>query len=136
MSKLEKRSWGYEYLSDNGISYSVGEVTAEYNVIIDHFEDICELFDSIVLIHEHLVDYVHGNLMHGGDSDAEEIKDWLDGRIAQYENHERTVRFYRDVSGAEDTLYACYLGFEEEKSEEATKIPASALLRMAREDRA
>ena len=132
MSKLEKKPWGYEYLSDNGIAYDVGEVTAEYNVIIDHFEDICELFDGTVLIQDHLVDYVHGNLICG---DWLDVKDFLDDRIDRYENHERTVRFYRDVQGAEDTLYKCYLGFEDEESECAVKIPTSTLLKFAREDR-
>ena len=135
MSKLEKQPWGYEYLSDNGISYTVGEATAEYNVVIDNFDDISELLDGTVLIHDHLVDYVHGNLMYGDDFDLEDIKDFLDYRIEKYENHERTVRFYRDVRGSEDTLYTCYLGFEEEKSEDAVKIPTSVLLKMAREDR-
>ena len=136
MSKLEKKPWGYEYLSDNGISYSVGEVTAEYNVIIDHFEDISELFDGTVLIQDQLVDYVHGNLMNGDWTDVDDVKDFLDYRIERYENHERTVRFYRDVQGAEDTLYKCYLGFEDEQSEHAVKIPTPTLLKIAREDRA
>ena len=136
MSKLEKKPWGYEYLSDNGISYTVGEATADYNVVIDSFDDISELFDSVVLINDHLVDYVHGNLMCGDESDIEDIKDFLDYRIEQYENHERTVRFYRDVQGVEDTLYSCYLGFSEEKYADAVKIPMSVMFRMAREDRA
>ena len=136
MSKLEKKPWGYEYLSDNCISYTVGEATADYNVVIDSFDDISELFDGVVLINDHLVDYVHGNLMCGDESDIEDIKDFLDYRIAQYENHERTVRFYRDVQGAEDTLYSCYIGFSEEKYADAVKIPMSVMLRMAREDRA
>lgn len=136
MSKLEKKPWGYEYLSDNGIAYAVGEVTAEYNVVIDSFDDVSELFDGNVLIKDHIVDYVHGNLMCGDESDAEDIKDFLDERIAQYENHERTVRFYRDVQGVEDTLYKCYLGFDYEKHEVATRIPLATLLKMAREDRA
>lgn len=136
MSKLEKKPWGYEYVSDNGISYEVGEVTAEYNVVIDGFTDIDELFDCNVLISDHLVDYVHGNLMYGDESDVADIKDWLDDRINRYENHERTVRFYRDIKGVEDTLYECYLGFEDEECEKATKIPTSLLLKMAREDKA
>lgn len=136
MSKLEKRPWGYEYLSDNGIAYAVGEVTAEYNVIIDHFMDISELFDCNVLIQDCLVDYVHGNLMCGDMADVEEIKDFLDDRIAQYENHERTVKFYRDVQGVADTLYACYLGFKEQRIYGATMIQTATLLKMAREDRA
>lgn len=135
MSKLEKKPWGYEYLSDNGIAYTVGEATADYNVVIDSFDDISELFDGVVLIQDHLVDYVHGNLMCGDASDIEDIQDFLDDRIAKYENHERTVRFYRDVQGVEDTLYACYLGFEDEKAEDAVKIPMAVMLRMAREDR-
>lgn len=135
MSKLEKKPWGYEYLSDNGIAYDIGEVTAEYNVIVDTFMDISELFDGNVLIKDHLVDYVHGDLMYGDESDVEDIKDFLDGRIAQYENHERTVRFYRDVQGVEDTLYKCYLGFDYEKYDAATKIPVTMLLKMIREDK-
>lgn len=135
MSKLEKRLWGYEYISDNGISYEVGEVTAEYNVIVDTFMDISNLFDGNVLIKDHLVDYVHGNLMCGDDSDFEDIKDFLDDRIARYENHERTVRFYRDFKDAVDTLYTCYIGFDDEKSEMTTKISMAILFQIAREDR-
>ena len=134
MSKLEKQAWGYEYTSDNGITYEIGEVTSEFNVVIDNFMDICEMFDTIVLIQTRLIDYVYGNLMWGDEDDIADIKDWLDDRIARYENHERTVRFYRDTMGAEDTLYECYLGLDEEKYEESTRISTGALIKMARED--
>lgn len=135
MSKLEKKPWGYEYLSDNGIAYDIGEMTAEYNVIVDTFMDIIELFDANILIKDYLVDYVHGDLMCGDESDVEDIKDFLDGRIAQYENHERTVRFYRDFKDVEDTLYECYIGFDDKKSEITTEISMAMLLKIAREDR-
>ena len=134
MSKFEKKTWGYEYVSDNGLVYGVGEVTAEYNVVVDYFEDIIKLFDGNVLIKDCLVDYIYGDLICGEGSDAQKIKDWLDNRISRYENHERTVRFYRDVIGRENTLYTCYLGFAEKKDEQSTMIPAATLLKMARED--
>lgn len=134
MSKFEKKEWGYEYTSDNGITYDVGESFGEYNVVVDNFIDICELFDTNILIKDYLVDYVYGNLMNGDESDIENIKDWLDRRITQYENHERTIRFYRDIKGREDTLYECYLGFAEEKREQAVRISTGPLLKMIRED--
>ena len=135
MSKLEKMAWGYEYTSDNGIAYEVGEVSSEYNVIVDNFLDICELFDGNILIKDCLVDYVYGDLMSDDEGDVDDIKGWLDKRIAQYENHERTIRFYRDIVGREDTLYKCYLGFAEERCEQSTRISRERLEEIAREDR-
>lgn len=135
MSKLEKMTWGWEYTSDNDIAYEIGEVSSEYNVVVDNFLDICELFDGSILIKDCLVDYVYGNLMNGDESDADSIKEWLDKRILQYENHERTVRFYRDIVGREDTLYECYIGFAEEKCDQPVRISRERLAEMAEEDR-
>ena len=136
MSKLEKQEWGgYEYTSNSGIVYEIGEVSSEYNVIVDNFMDISELFDANILIHDKLVDYVFGNLMNGSKYEIEEIKQWIDDRIFKYENYERTVRFYRNVMGSEDSLYECYLGLEDEEYEEAIRISAGQLLQMAREDK-
>ena len=134
MSKLEERAWGWEYTSDNGIVYEVGEVSAEYNVVFDRFNDISELFDTIVLLRDHLVDYVYGNLC-GDWIENLEIKTWLDWRISQYENHERTVRFYRDVKDSDDELYECYIGLAEEKHEQAKRISRERLEEIAKEDR-
>ena len=134
MSKLAKMAWGYEYTSDNGIAYEVGEVSGEYNVIVDNFLDICELFDGNILIKDCFVDYVYGNLINGDEDDIDDIKEWLDKRITQYENHERTIRFYRDIVGREDTLYECYLGLAEEKREQTVRITREQLAEMAEED--
>ena len=131
MSKLEKQAWGWEYTSDNGILYEVCETTSEFNVITDPFMDVLEMFDCNILERVHFVDYVFGDM----DSETEHIKQWIDERIARYENHERTIRFYRDVVGREDTLYECYLGFAEEKHEHITRISRERFAEMAEEDR-
>ena len=39
-SKLEKRPWGWEYVSKSGLEYAIGEVTVEFNVVVDLFGDI------------------------------------------------------------------------------------------------
>lgn len=135
MSKLEKKEWGYEYTSDHGITYEIGEISDEYNVILDSFSDVWEMFDSNVLVKDGLVDYVYGNLIHGDEFEVEEVKKWLDWRIPHYENHERTVRFYRDIIGREDTLYECYIGFAEEKYGQAVRISREQLAEMAEEDK-
>ena len=134
MSKFAKKTWGYEYTSDNGITYEVGEVSSEYNVIVDSFSDVWDMFDTNVLTKDKLVDYVYGDLMSGNRLEVEEIKRWIDERIARYENHERTVRFHRDIIGREDTLYECYLGLAEEKHEHSTRISRERLAEMAEED--
>lgn len=136
MSKLEKKIWGYEYTSDNNIAYEIGEISGEYNVIIDSFSDIWEMFDTNILIKDKLVDYVYGNLIHGDEPEVEQIKKWLDWRIPYYEEHERTIRFYRDIVGREDTLYECYIGLAEEKCDQAVRISKEQLAKMAEEDKA
>lgn len=135
MSKIEKRAWGYEYTSDNNIVYEIGEISGEYNAIIDSFSDIWEMFDTNVLIKDKLVDYVYGNLIRGDDFEVEQIKNWLDWRIPHYENHERIVVFYRDIVGKEDTTYECYIGFAEEKYERPVRISRERLAEMAEEDK-
>lgn len=131
MSKLIRYAWGWEYTSDNGILYEVSETTSELNVITDTFMDVIEMFDCNLLEQVHFVDYVFGDM----DYETEHIKQWIDERIARYENHERRIRFYRDVVGREDTLYECYLGFAEEKHEQPVRISRERLAEMAEEDK-
>lgn len=119
-SKLIKKPWGWEYVSKNGIEYTVGEVTAEFNVIVDEFNDINELFDSEAIVLAKPIDYVYGDL----ETDTNGIKEWLDERIDKYEKHERTVKFYTNLLSRDDTdvLYECYIGTEWRKEEGAKSI--------------
>lgn len=128
---LRKQAWGWEYISSNGNKYSVGPVTAEFNVIVDEFNDINELFDYEALVHAHLVDYVYGDL----ETDTDEIKDWIDDRIDRYERYERTVRFYTNLISRDDShvLYECYLGTEVYKEVEAVNMSKSKLYQIAEE---
>lgn len=130
-SKLRKQRWGWEYVSKNGNKYSVGPVTAEFNVIVDDFDDINELFDCEALVHSHLVDYVYGDL----ERDTNEIKEWLDERIERYENHERTVKFYTNLWSRDDCdiLYECYLGLDVFKKQETVNMSKELLYRTAEE---
>lgn len=132
-SKLKKQKWGWEYVSKNGNSYSIGPVTAEFNVIVDDFDDINELFDCEALVHAHLVDYVYGDL----ERDANEIKGWLDKRIERYEDHERTVKFYTNLLSRDDydVLYECYLGLDVFKAQETVNMSKALLYRTAEEVR-
>ena len=106
MGKVVKNDWGYEYISNNGISYGIGECGAEFNIIIDDASDYEEKYDKFIA-KCHLVDYVYG------DIEDEETLEWIDGRIEQYENHERILRF-------DD--YECYVGLKEEKHKTYTRI--------------
>lgn len=132
-SKLIKQRWGWEYVSKNGNKYSIGPVTAEFNVVVDEFSDINELFDYEALVHSHLVDYVYGDL----EEDNSEIKEWLDDRIDQYEKHERTVKFYTNLISRKDcdVLYECYLGTEIYKTKETVNMSKELLYKTAREVR-
>ena len=73
-SKLIKQKWGWEYISQNGNSYSVGEVTAEFNVVVDDFDDINEMFDCEAIVLCYPIDYVYGSL----ERDTGIIKKWLE----------------------------------------------------------
>ena len=130
-SKLIKQNLGWEYVSCNGNKYSVGPVTAEFNVVVDDFEDINTLFDYEALVHAHLVDYVYGDL----ERDTDCIKEWLDERIERYENHERTVKFYTNLWSRDDgdILYECYLGLDVYKEQEAVNMSRALLYRTAEE---
>jgi len=132
-SKLIKHKWGMEYVSRSGICYSIGPVTEEFNVIVDDFEDVNELFDCEALVHSHLVDYVYGDLKEDGDS----IKKWLDERIDRYEKHERTVKFYTNLLSRDDAdvLYECYLGTEMYKAVETVNMSKQKLYEVAEEIR-
>lgn len=132
-SKLRKQRWGWEYVSKNGNTYSIGPVTAEFNVVVDDFEDINTLFDSEAIVHSHLVDYVYGEI----ESDLDGIKDWLDRRIDRYEKHERTVKFYTNHLNRNDVdvLYECYIGTEEKRRETTRKIERNRMMRIAEEVR-
>ena len=130
-STLRKQAWGWEYISSNGNKYSIGPVTAEFNVIVDEFCDINELFDYEAFVHANLVDYVYGDL----ETDTDEIKDWLDGRIDRYENHERTVKFYTNLWSRDDSnvLYECYLGLDVYKEQKTVNMSKALLYRTAEE---
>lgn len=128
-SKLRKQRWGWEYVSKNGNTYSIGPVTAEFNVVVDEFEDINELFDCEAIVHNHLVDYVYGEIEEGPDY----IKHWLDWRIDKYEKHERTVKFCTNLIKRSDVdvIYECYIGTEKKKRSETRKIERNRMIKIA-----
>lgn len=130
-SKLTRKPWGWEYVSRNGNQYSIGPVTYEFNVVVDDFDDINELFDYEALVHAHLVDYVYGDL----ERDTNNIKEWLDERIERYENHERTVKFYTNLLSRDDSdvLYECYLGLDIYKEVETVNMSKALLYHTAEE---
>lgn len=130
-SKLTKKPWGWEYVSKNGIEYSVGEVTADFNVVVDDFNDINELFDCEALILAKPIDYVYGDLA----GDSREIKEWLDERIEAYEKYERTVKFYPNLIKRDDArvLYECYIGTEKKKVNRGKRISIGRMLEIAEE---
>ena len=130
-SKLINKPWGWEYVSKNGIEYSVGEVTADFNVIVDDFNDINELFDSEAIILAKPIDYVYGDLA----DDSREIKEWLDERIEAYEKYERTVKFYPNLIKRDDAgvLYECYIGTEKKKVNRGKRISIGRMLDIADE---
>lgn len=130
-SKLINKPWGWEYVSKNGIEYSVGEVTADFNVIVDDFNDINELFDGEAIILAKPIDYVYGDLA----CDSKEIKEWLDERIEKYEKYERTVKFYPNLIKRDDAgvLYECYIGTEKKKANRGKRISIGRMLEIAEE---
>ena len=136
-SKLVRKYGAWEYTSKSGLKYTIGEVTAEFNVIIDDFEDVMELFDTNVLIQSHMVTYVYGDIEHGDEEERNDIKEWIDAIIDQYEKHERKVQFYRNVVGRDDinTLYECYIGTEKEIGSVAIQITKDEMIEVAEEDR-
>ena len=105
MGKIIESRCGYEYVSDNGITYEIGENGADFNIIIDTFMDYDEKFDKFGPYNFHIVDYVMG------DFDDPELIEWIDERIERYENHERALRFYSHEP------CECYIGLKEEKHE-------------------
>ena len=105
MGQIRKTNCGYEYISNNGIAYDIGENGAEFNIIIDAFMDLDEKFEKLAPYNFHLVDYVMG------DIEDDDVLEWIDERIERYENHERTVRFYTNRP------YECYIGLKEKKRE-------------------
>lgn len=130
-SKLIKKPWGWEYISKSGLGYAIGEVTTEFNIVVDFFGDIDEIFDCNTLIESKLVDYVYGDL----EEDSDCIKNWLDRRIETYEKHERTVRFYTNIIGRSDIdgLYECYIGTEEKINVEVMEITKERMYEIAKE---
>lgn len=129
MSKLEKKYGAWIYTSDRGNKYTIGQITEEYNVIIDEFDDIIDLFDTNVLVYDKLITYFYGDM-----NDDDTVK-YVDKIIDYYEKHQRKVKFVRDVVGREDTLYEVYLGTEEEKEEVPKRISCMDMFRIAKEDR-
>lgn len=130
-SKLTKKPWGWEYVSKNGIEYTVGEVATDFNVVVDDFNDINELFDCEAIILAKPIDYVYGDL----ERDAKEIKEWLDERIETYEKYERTVRFYPNLIKRDDAgvLYECYIGSEKKQVNRGKRISKNVMLKIAEE---
>lgn len=128
MSKLEKKYGALIYTSDEGHEYTIGQITTEYNVIIDEFGDVWELFDTNVLVYDKLITYFYG------DMDDDDTVKYVDKIIDYYEKHQRKVKFVRDIVGREDTLYEVYIGTEEEKEEVAKRISCMDMFRMAKED--
>ena len=128
MSKLEKKYGAWIYTSDRGHEYTIGQITAEYNVIIDEFDDIIDLFDTNVLVYDKLITYFYGDM-----NDDDTVK-YVDKIIDYYEKHQRKVKFVRDVVGREDTLYEVYLGIEEEKEEVPKRISCMDMFRISKED--
>ena len=103
MGRIRKERYGYEYVSDNNIIYDIGENGAEFNIIIDTFIDYDEKFVEWGPFSPHLVDFVYGDISN------EDVLKWIDERIAQYENHERILKFYSHGP------CECYIGLKEEK---------------------
>ena len=132
-SRMKKERWGWTYISKNGITYDIGEISGEFNVVVDMFEDINEMFDGEAIISSYPIDYVYGSL----ESDTKDIKEWLDYRIEKYEKHERTVKFYTNLTirSDHDVRYECYIGLEEKKRDKTRKIERNRLLRIANEVR-
>lgn len=130
-SKLINKPWGWEYVSKNGIEYSVGEVAADFNVVVDDFNDINELFDGEALILAKPIDYVYGDLV----CHSNEIKEWLDARIETYEKYERTVKFYPNLIKRDDAgvLYECYIGSEKKQVKRGKRIAKNVMLKIAEE---
>ena len=132
-SRMKKERWGWTYISKNGIRYDIGEISGDFNVVVDDFEDINEMFDGEAIVLSHPIDYVYGNL----ECDNKDIKEWLDYRIDKYEKHERVVKFYPNISKRSDAdiCYECYIGLEERKRENTKKIERNRLLKIANEVR-
>ena len=128
MSKLEKKYGAWIYTSDGGHEYTIGQITTEYNVIIDEFGDIIDLFDTNVLVYDKLITYFYG------DMDDDDTVKYVDKIIDYYEKHQRKVKFVRAIVGREDTLYEVYIGTEEEKKGAANRISCMDMFRMAKED--
>lgn len=128
MSKLEKKYGAWIYTSDRGNKYTIGQITEEYNVIIDEFDDIIDLFDTNVLVYDKLITYFYG------DMDDDDTVKYVDKIIDHYEKHQRKVKFVRDIVGREDTLYEVYIGTEEEKKGAAKRISCMDMFRIAKED--
>lgn len=131
MSKLEKTRSGWEYTSDMGITYMVGEVSTEFNVVIDYFMDVDELFDCEVLVKSAFVTCIYGNL----ERDTLEIQGYLDEVVDRYEQYDRTVKFYTNQINRNDNdvLYECYIGTEEKEPLKTTIISQTEMCKMARE---
>ena len=135
-SKLKRKYGAWEYTSKSGLKYTIGEVTAEFNVIIDDFMDVVEMFDTNVLVESQMVGYVYGDLEHGDKEDIKYIKEYLDYVTYKYEHFERTVRFYRDIIGKNtDVLYECYIGKEKENKICPIKISYDKMKEIAFEDK-
>ena len=115
MGYVRKERNFYEYVSDNGIVYEIGDNGADFNIIIDSFMDYDEICDDFGPFNFHMVDYVMG------DIEDPDVIEWIDERIEQYENHERVLRFY------DGEFCECYIGFKEEKYETRKRVSKEEL---------
>ena len=113
MGKVRKARCGYEYVSDNGIVYGIGEYGAEFNIIVDDFSDLWDEYEEKIGFHSQLVDYVYG------DIEDEDVIEWLDWRIERYENHERVAKF---------GCYECYVGLQEENRLQRERVSKDEII--------
>lgn len=110
MGKVRESRYGFEYVSDNGIVYEIGDNGADFNIIIDSFMDYDDMCDDFGSFGFRIVDYVMGEI------EDPDVIEWIDERIEQYENHERILGFY------DGEFCECYIGFKEEKHEARKRV--------------
>lgn len=115
MGKIRESRGLYEYVSDNGIVYDIGNNGADFNIIIDTFVDYDGKCEQFAPFNYHLVDFVCGEI------EDEDVIEWIDERIERYENHERTLWFYDKVP------CKCYIGLKEEKHEVRKRVSKEEL---------
>ena len=116
MGYVRKVRGGYEYVSNNGIVYEIGDNGADFNIIVDSFMDYDEMCDDFGPFNFHMVDYVMGEI------EDPDVIEWIDERIERYENHERILEFYTGE------FCECYIGLKEERHEVRKRLTKEELL--------